>query len=66
MTLILTQEELNELKRALDIHLEAQTRELVRTDAPRLQHEFHASVRRLEAIRRKLDAVSTAEPPLHA
>lgn len=56
MYIDLSNEELMALRAAVDRTLEVFDKELVRTDAPRLQHALAADVERLRRIRDKLIA----------
>jgi hypothetical protein len=56
MHLELTPEEATMLRAALDRVLHTVERELVRTDAPALQHALNRDFERLRALRQRLDA----------
>lgn len=61
MQIDFTSEELQILRTALDRAVSASEKELVRTDAPRLQHEIARDYDRLRALR---DRLSVARPSL--
>lgn len=56
MELMLDPEELVLLKRTLDRSLRDVERELVRTDAPSLQHALNADFEKLHTLRKRLDS----------
>jgi hypothetical protein len=63
MQIELSPDELSLLKTALDRVLGETERELVRTDAPALQHSLNADFERLSRLRRRLDAVPRSSSP---
>ncbi len=56
MELLLKPEELNLLKDTLDRAIHDLERELVRTDAPKLQHELNNDFERLRSLRSRLES----------
>ncbi|MBI2391285.1 MAG: hypothetical protein HYV09_16975 [Deltaproteobacteria bacterium] len=54
MYIDLSSDELAEVRAAVDRTIQILDKELVRTDAPRLQHDLAADVERLRRIRDKL------------
>ncbi len=56
MELLLDPDELVLLKKTLDRTLHDVERELVRTDAPSLQHALNKDFELLQALRRRLDS----------
>jgi hypothetical protein len=52
-------DEIKTLKKTLDRAIYDTERELVRTDAPTMQHELNADFRRLQQIRGRLDEASS-------
>lgn len=64
MTLDLGVQEAADLKEALDFHLQRLEYDLVRTDAPALQHSLNAYFERLVHIRDRLErGISQAAVP---
>lgn len=68
MTIDLSNDEVTLLRQVLDRELDALTRELVRTDAPALQHALNADVERLARLRNRIEVVTThrVAPPSSA